>query len=701
MAKKIINKNNINLRFNIITILTYFVGVVLIVQLFNLQIVHGSEYREQSNTRLTRETSLEAARGKILDRTGSVLVTSETTFGVELYKSKVDSQTLNNCMLNIVNTLSKYGKYKEDTFPIQVNPYRYTLQGDELIKWQNEQGIAVGKTAEQVFNEFKEKYSITNSNLEDARKIIGLRYEISKKGYTSTRAYRLADNISREAVAEFCEKSAEFPGINIVVEPKRQYTSGNVASHILGYSGKITQEDYEKNKDRYDINDIIGKTGIEYAFEDYLKGQNGIKQIDMGVDGTASGEYVTQEAIAGSNIVLTIDANLQRIVENALANNIQKIASGGFGKTYNAEAGSAVVMNVKTGEVLAMASYPDYDPSKFIGGISTSDWNNYNNNPNQPLVNKAMQVSYAPGSTFKMVSALAALQSEVVSPTEQINDTGIYHFGGLDWRCWYYTDYHTGHGRLDIVGAIKNSCNYYFYEVGNRMGIDNLVKIAKYFGLGSRTGIELRGETKGVLASKESKQQIKKESWVPGDMLNAVIGQGLNEFTPLQMAKYISILANGGNKVDATIVKSIINADGKEVPRQEINDYINKKLGLNKEPDDGTTINKDYLNIVLEGMQSVTQEAGGTAYNIFKNFSIKVGGKTGSAEATGGKVHAWFVGFAPFDDPEIAIVVMVENGGHGNYTAEVVRDIMSEYFGMNTQDIYEDLSAKSFTETLE
>ncbi|MBO6233416.1 MAG: penicillin-binding protein 2 [Clostridia bacterium] len=695
--KKKINKNNINLRYNLATVLTYFVGIILIGQLFNLQIVHGEEYREQSNTRLTRETSLEAARGKILDRTGSVLVTSETTFALELYKSKVDTQVLNDCMLEIVNTFNKYGIKVPDTFPIEVNPYRYTIEGENLQKWQIANGITVGKTAEQVFNEYKENYVISNNSLEDARKIIGLRYEISKKGYSSTRAFRLADNVSREAIAEISEKSSKFPGVNVVVEPKRQYTSGNVASHILGYSGKINQEEYEKNKDRYDINDIIGRTGIEYAFEGYLKGINGVKQIDMGVDGTASGEYVTKDAVAGSNVVLTIDANLQRIVESTLAGNIQKIASGGFGKVYDAQAGSAVVMNVKTGEVLAMASYPDYDPSKFVGGISTQDWNNYNNNPNHPLVNKAMQVSYAPGSTFKMISAIAALESGVVSPTERINDTGVYKLGNRTWNCWYYTDYHTGHGPQDVTGAIKNSCNYYFYEVGNRMGIDALVKYAKYFGLGNKTGIELRDEAKGVLASKEAKG-ARKQTWVPGDMLNAVIGQGLNEFTPIQMAKYISTLANGGNKVDVSIVKTIINADGTEVPREEINKYVNERLGLEDEKDDGIQLNKDYLRLVLDGMQSVTQEAGGTAYNIFRDFPIKVGGKTGSAEAPGNKVNAWFVGFAPFDDPEIAIVVMVENGGHGNYTAEVVRDIMSEYFGMNTKDVQEDISAKAYTQ---
>lgn len=700
MAKKAINKNNINLRFNIATFLTYFVGIILIFQLFNLQIVHGEEYREESNTRLTRESTLEAARGKILDRTGSVLVTSDMTFALELYKSKVDTDTLNNSMLNIVNTLAKYGKKAPDSFPIEVNPFRYTLEGEELGNWQDKNGITRGKTAEQVFYEFKEKYGVKNDNVEDARKIIGLRYEIAKTGYSSTRAFRIADNISREAVAEFSERGSDFPGINIIIEPERKYTSGTVASHILGYAGKINEEEYEERKETYDINDIIGRTGIENVFEEYLKGKNGTKQIDMAVDGSSSGEYITQEAVAGSNIVLTIDANLQKIVENALATNIQKIASGGFSKAYDAQAGSAVVMNVKTGEVLAMASYPDYDPSLFVGGISNEDWNNYNNNPNHPLVNKAMQVSYAPGSTFKMVSAIAALESGVVTVDETINDTGVYRLGDRTCNCWYYTDYHVGHGRQNVTNAIKNSCNFYFCEVGNRMGIDNLVKFAKYFGLGSRTGIELPSETKGSLASKELSSQ-RGMTWRPGDMLNAVIGQGDNEFSPLQIAKYISILANGGNKVDVSIVKTIINADGTEVPKEEIKNFVNKKLQINEEPEEEITLNPEYVNVVLDGMRSVTQEMGGTAYNIFRNFGISVGGKTGSAEAPQNKVHAWFAGFAPFEDPEIAIVVMVENGGHGNYTAEVVRDIMAEYFGMNTQDVVEDLSAKAYTETMQ
>ena len=477
-----------------------------------------------------------------------------------------------------------------------------------------------------------------------------------------------------------------------------------MASHILGYASKIGSEEYQKKKDEYNQNDIIGKTGIEAVFEKYLKGKNGTKQIDMAVDGTITAEVVEKEAVAGSNVVLTIDSQLQKIAEEALKDNIEKIKNGGFGKSYDAKGGSCVVMNVKTGEVLAMASYPDYNPQSFADGISNEEWKSYNENKSYPLLNKCIQSAYEPGSIFKMVTAIAGLESGNISLTEKINDTGVYKKYGAEWKCWYYTDYHRGHGYLNVIGAIEKSCNFFFYETAERMGIDTLDKYATYFGLGKKTGIELPSETAGTLASKDYVKSIK-GSWNPGDTINAAIGQGYNKFTPLQMTKYISMIANGGNDVDVSIVKTIQNADGTEVLKDEINEYVKEKLGLTEENNENITLNKDYVNAVREGMKSVTSGESGTAYVRFKDFNIKVGGKTGSAEA--GKdangndiVNAWFAAFAPYDDPEIAVVVMVENGGHGNYTAEAVRNIMAEYFGMNTQNVTEDMQAVSYTESM-
>ena len=699
---------NINFRFNILTVLTYLVGIVLIAQLFNLQIIHGAEYREQSNTRLSRESTIEAARGAILDRTGAELVSSDAEFSLEMYKTKVDTATLNQDILNMIGVLEKYGVSYVDSFPISINPYQFTISGDTLTKWKEDNNFDENITAEEAFNKFKQKYEITNDDIEQVRKIISIRYELATNGYSSTKAVTIAENIPREAVAKFSESSEKFSGTNIVVKPVRKYTSGTLASHILGYAAQISSEEYETKKSTYSQNDIIGKSGIEYVFEEYLKGKNGVKQIDMDVEGTITGEYTAEEAIAGSDIVLTIDANLQKGAETSLENNINKIASGGFGERFDAKAGACVVMDVNTGEVLAMASYPNYNPADFVGGISNEAWNSYINNEAKPLLNKAIQNSYSPGSTFKMITAIAGLESGVIDTTTKINDVGVYRkYSDYQPKCWYYSDYGRGHGWLDVSGAIEKSCNYFFYETSDRMGIDTLSKFAKYFGLGGKTGIELPSETSGQLASRETKQKLHTDdpTWHPGDTLQAAIGQGDNSFSPLQMARYISMLTNGGKKIDVSIVKTIRNADGTEVSKDEINKFVNQKLGLEEDTTEDLQIQQQNLNAVLEGMKSVAMDEGGTAYVRFKDFNISVGGKTGSAEA--GKdangndiVHAWFVGFAPFENPEIAIVVMVENGGHGNYTAEVVRDIMAEYFGMNTQNVEEDMTAMPYVEIM-
>lgn len=701
---KVINKKSINFRYNTITIFTYLIGIILIVQLFNLQIVHGAKYREESNTRLTRESTLEATRGEILDRSGNVLVSSSQKFNLELYKSKIDTNALNDSILKIIQVLEKYNVSYVDSFPIKIDPFEYTIADTNLSNWKSNNGIDENATAEEAFYKFKDKYKIQNTDISEIRKIIAIRYAIVQEGYSSTKSLTIAKDIPREAVAEFSEEGDEFPGINISVQPVRQYKQGTLASHILGYASKIGSEEYQKKKDEYNQNDIIGKTGIEAVFEKYLKGKNGTKQIDMAVDGTITAEVVEKEAVAGSNVVLTIDSQLQKIAEEALKDNIEKIKNGGFGKSYDAKGGSCVVMNVKTGEVLAMASYPDYNPQSFADGISNEEWKSYNENKSYPLLNKCIQSAYEPGSIFKMVTAMAGLESGNISLTEKINDTGVYKKYGAEWKCWYYTDYHRGHGYLNVIGAIEKSCNFFFYETADRMGIDTLDKYATYFGLGRKTGIELPSETAGTLASKDYVKSIK-GSWNPGDTINAAIGQGYNKFTPLQMTKYISMIANGGNNVNVSIVKTIQNADGTEVSKDEINEYVKEKLGLTEENTENITLNKDYVNAVREGMKSVTSGESGTAYVRFKDFNIKVGGKTGSAEA--GKdangndiVNAWFAAFAPYDDPEIAVVVMVENGGHGNYTAEAVRNIMAEYFGMNTQNVTEDMQAVSYTESM-
>lgn len=696
MEVSISNKDNkIKLRYNIASIFVYIIGIILLIQLFNLQIVNGQEYREKSNTRLSRESVLQAARGNITDQSGNKLATTKLGYSLEIYKTKIDNNTLNNTLLKIAQLLEVNGDKYIDELPINIEPFSFSVNEEEQKKWKKNNNISEEKTAEETFYILKEKYKIEKSDIKEIRKIIALRYNIAKNGYSNTKTVQLASNISEKSVAQLNEQGTEFPGISISSEAVRKYADGNLASHILGYVGKIREEQLKGKEDLYDQNDIIGQTGIESIFEPYLRGKSGIRQIDMAVDGTITDEYVSEEAIAGSDVVLTIDANLQLVTQNALKNNIQKIASGGFGKVYNANAGSAVVMNVKTGEILAMASYPDFNPQDFIGGISNEKYAYYlSDEANKPFINRAISSTSPPGSTFKMVTAIAALESGNVKINEKINDVGIYKFSkDYNPKCWIYNSYGRGHGYLAVSDAIKHSCNYFFYEVGDRMGIDTLSKYAKSLGLAKKTGVELIGEEQGMVSSKEASAS-KGETFTGGNTLQAAIGQHDNNFTPIQMAKYTSMIANGGKDIDVTIIKSIVDINGKEVSREEINKFTKDTLGIQEDTTEKTTFNQENMKAIQEGMRGVANEAGGTAYQYFKNFNIEIGGKTGSAQ-TGieGKTNGWFVGFAPFDNPEIAVVVMVENAGSGGNTAEVARDIIAEYFGMNANKITENMTA--------
>lgn len=687
---------NTNLRYNLITILVYIVGIVLIVQLFNLQIVNGKEYRETSNTRLSRETVIKAARGSIKDRTGNMLVTTKMGFNIELYKTKINTTTLNKTILNTIKILENNNDKYINNLPILIEPFKFTIDDEESqVNWKKENDIKEDATPEQCFYELKEKYKIEQDNILEAYKIMVVRYEISRNGYSSIRPVTIAKDVSRESAVKLGEQSIYFPGISATNEPMVSYPSGSLASHILGYVGNITETELDGREDTYGINDVIGKVGIQYVFEEYLRGKDGIKQLDMSVDGTITDEYITQEAVAGSDVILTIDANLQAATEKALANNIKKIASGGFSKRSDAKAGAAVVMNVKTGEILAMASYPDYEPELFVNGISQKKLDEYNKGDN--IFNRAISGVYAPGSTFKMITAIAGLETGVITPTEKINDIGVYK-KAHEPACWIWNSYGMSHGWLNVTEAITHSCNYFFYEVGYRATIDNIAKYAKYYGLGEKTNVELPMEEKGIVATRD-KAKERGDEWQIGETLSAAIGQSYNSYTPIQMAKYISMLANGGEPIDVTIVKSINDVNGNQVSKEDITKFVNAKLGLTKEKKENLNIKKENIDAILKGMKGVTSEEGGTAYSTFANFNIELGGKTGSAQTdVQGKINGWFVGFAPYEEPEIAVVVLVENAGSGSYTAEVARDILQEYFGMNMEKVEEDLTAMPSTE---
>ncbi|MCI9039197.1 MAG: penicillin-binding protein 2 [Clostridia bacterium] len=692
---KVKEKRNERIRYNILTVFVLLVGIILLAQLFNLQIIHGKEYLETSNTRLTRESIVKAARGNITDSTGNKLVTTKMGFSLELYKTKIDVQTLNNTILSLVKLLEKNKDTYVDNLPIKIKPYAFKQEKEEeQKKWKKEMGIEENATAEETFIQLKEKYDIQEENVENARKIMAVRYEATIEGFSNIKPVTISKDISRKSANQIKEQGDKFPGTSLVTEPVIEYPYKNLASHLLGYVGKINSEEYKNNKDTYQMNDLIGRAGIQYTLEEYLKGKDGIRQIDMAVDGTITEEYISKEAVAGNNVTLTIDANLQKKVEDALKKNIKKIANGEIdGKKHNAKEGAAVVMNVKTGEVLALASYPDYEPELFAKGISQAKLKEYDKNSN--TYNRAISSAYAPGSTFKMAVATAALETGAFTTQTLVTDSGPYSRGHHP-VCWIYTDKHYGHGALNISDAIKHSCNIFFYEIGYRIGIDKIAEYAYQYGLGKKTGIELAGETTGIVASTKYKKETYNEEWQLGETLSAAIGQSYNSYTPIQMARYICMIANGGKAVDVSIIKSITDADGNSVSKQEISKKVNEKLGIKEEDTriEDLKLKSETIEAIKKGMKGVTSEAGGTAYYVFSDLDMTIAGKTGSAETEEkSKVNGWYTGFAPYDNPEIAVVVFIENAGSGGNTALAAKEIMQEYFGMNAKKVNEDVTA--------
>lgn len=674
---------------------------VLLGQLFNLQIVNGESYREQSEKRLARETESYAPRGNIYDRYGKLLVTSETVYVLQLYRTKITTEKLNAVLLEIANILEKNGDSYYNSLPIDFETMEFMKSEEGIKAWKKNQKMEEDLSVEEVITFLADKYEIQQKDLDDIKKIMIMRYEISINGYSSYKAVTLAKVISEESMLEIEEKSATLSGVYITKQPARKYLTGSIAAHVLGYTGKISSDEYNKRREKgYTLNDIIGKSGIESSFEDYLRGQNGKKRLEMDSYGRISNEEEIEESTMGNSVVLTIDLDLQTKTEEVLEDIILKIQNGEFNHTKyeDATAGAAVVLEVKTGEVLALASYPSYQPQDFVDGINQEEYQKYFNNEDKPMYNRAVQGVYPPGSTFKMITGIAGIESGGIGVDEMVNDVGIFYLGHKP-ACWIWNSRRQVHGNVNAKTALMVSCNYYYYEVASRIGIDKIAEYAKKFGLGEKTGIELYGESSGTLASREYVEGLNakgvKKTWTIGDTLSASIGQSYNTFTPLQMCYYISTLANRGKKTKVTLVKDVLNVDGTVLNREEVSKSIQTKLGLEEKELEDIKINESTIDAIFEGMRSVTGDHGGTVYGTFNNFPIEVAGKTGTATSGNGSDNAWFVGFAPYDSPEIAVVVIVEHGGHGYFTARAVKDIMEEYFGYNNDKIDEDLELKS------
>lgn len=676
-------------RLNIFLGIIVVIFSVLTISLAALQIVKGDEYEKLAEENRIRLIPITAPRGVFKDRNGRELVNSRPSFTVSYMSVKTEKTTQEEVFATLREILQipLYTEVSNEKLVVNKDN-KVTLSklpigdknGDGKVD-SSDISLVEGNTG-KVISPIKIDFSTgtVTLDIEPGTAVLAsynydtLKNKLRGQGY---RPVRLKTDVDFQTVAEIEER--RLPGVVIEVEPMRNYLYGNTASHIFGYVGEINQEELEASKDKgYRPGDLFGKMGLEKVLESYLKGIDGGQQVEV----TASGKPIKvlgqKEPIPGHSVTLTIDIKLQQIAENKLKEQLLKLQTDKYKPFPNAKRGAVVALNVKTGEVLAMASIPDFDPNMFARGITQKEWEEISKNPLNPMVNLAIAGTYPPGSVFKMVTATAALEEKVTNENEFVRDTGVY-WTILPKRCWRAG----GHGMVNMVRALAESCNIYFYEMGRRLGIDNIEKYAKLYGLGSITGIELPGEKPGRVASREYKKNTftrpDDKIWYPAETLDAAIGQGYNSFTPIQIANYVAAIANDGVWMKPHLIKSIEDPDGNIV--------------LEKNPEIGGQLDfsKDTFRIIKEGMRAVTLP-GGTAYSVFADFPISVAGKTGTAEWDVTKdPHGWFVAFAPYEDPEIAVAVFIEQAGSGGTTGgPVARAIFEEYFHLTERETIED-----------
>ncbi len=475
---------------------------------------------------------------------------------------------------------------------------------------------------------------------------------------------RIKSDLGPDIVTKIEERRSELPGVVIEIQPIRNYVHNELAAHVFGYVSEINDVELEKLKSQgYKTGDIIGKFGLEKVYDREIRGVDGGGQVEVDVTGRPVQVLGKKEPVPGKNLILTIDYRIQKAAEAAIDEQLQYLQT----KTanVNAKAAAAVVMNPKTGEILAMVSRPAFNPNLFAKGISTKDWNALNNNPFHPMDNKVISGEYPPGSTFKIVTGAAALELGKVTPEEKIFDSGHH------WIIPKGNSEGEALGWLDFKEALAKSDNVYFYEMGNRLGIDNLEKFARAFGLGAPTGINLPDETDGLVANRRYKEKVYGEEWYLSETFDAAIGQGFQLATPLQMAMLVSEIANGGHRYRPYLVSKITDSNGDAI----------KSFG----PEEVGQINLSQrtLTLIRDALREVTKE-GGTAGELFRDFPIAIAGKTGTAENPHGRDHGWFVAYGPFDDPRIVVVVIVEQGGFGASSAgPIVKKIMEAAFNIN------------------
>ena len=645
-TKKKVNIRNIALSFVLIVVI-----LVYTVRIVDLQIVDRDKYLAQTNG-ISRQTAvLKAARGEILDTYGRPIAVNRDGYNIVFNMAYIDMDNINSTITILTNYLESKKCKWIDNLPLKDSERFNTKDTDKIARLKTTLGLNSYATAENCFDSMVTRYQLEGLNPSLQRKLMGVRYSMEIADFSIAFPYTFAEDVGKEIMTSIYETSDELAGVEINTVPVRDYAGGNVATHLIGTVGSIQAESWEEYKKKgYSYNDKVGISGIEYAYEDYLRGTDGEITYKLDGSGKIISSEITKKAIPGNTVILSLDKTLQLVAQDALAELLLELKS----KNGEISGASVVVSEVKTGNILTAANYPSFTMEEY-----TENYSELVEDPDKPLLNRAFLGTYPPGSCFKPAIASIGLQLNKITPQELIFCKQIYdYYEDSQPVCMGY------HKHTNMVSALSVSCNYYFYELGRRIGITDMNKYCLQYGLGAPTGVEIP-ESSGVLAGSDYSQSVG-SIWSPGMTLSAAIGQSDNMFTPLQLCMYNSTVANNGVRYKASLLKEIKNYS----LTKTIKTY--KPTILNK-----VEFSDSVYSVVKEGMLSVTTE--GTGSTVFDNYDIKVGGKSGTAENAGGD-HSVFIAFAPFDAPEISVSVVIEHGLKSFNSAGVVKEIFDEYF---------------------
>lgn len=667
-------------RASILLLVFFLIVSFFAFRLYDLQIIETGGVIDNTTTFTTR-TRVKASRGDLLDRNGNALVSNRASYDLVFnYYLITNAENTNDLLLQLVKLSRELGIEYIDNFPItKERPFEYTLQ-DFSPTYQsyfqaylaNRGNLDSDITAHLLIQKLRDVYKIPETwTDEEARWVLGLRYELALRGgITNLPNYIFVEDISDTHLSAIRELN--IPGLNVEPSTVREYNT-DYAAHIIGYVGAMSPEQWEyyKNIDGYEMDSQVGQDGLEEAFEAELHGVDGIREDVYAADGTLVSSRYIKEPIAGNNVEVSIDLELQRIAEEALADAIEELrAQEPDEDGADAQGGAVVAMEVKTGEVLVCGSYPTYSLINFF-----EDYNEILKQDYDPLFNRALQGLYPPGSTYKMSMVAAAINNGLINSETIITDKGIFEkYDDFQPTCLAYSKNHQTHGDINAMQALEESCNYFFYELAEILSLSQIDAMAKGLGLGESTGVELY-EYVGHRANEETKKANYTGSdalWYPADELMAAIGQSENRFTPMQLCVYASTLANQGRRYRATFLNRVVSAD-----------YHSLVTENNPELLDTTEINDEAYRTYVEGMKLVATS--GTASGTFQYYPIAVAAKTGTAQTdkTTYSDHAAFVAFAPADDPKIAVAVYGEHAGHGSGLAKIAKAIFDVYFDVD------------------